>query len=123
MLRHSPPGSFTLVGSCYLAGVNDGASLLGPLHNWRTESDRFARAGSVGGSVRYRHLVTQEVSLDNPHLAPLPDPWTAEITKTESGDWISGFKNEETGLVQYHDPRMEPEVLRKHPDLEVLTLH
>ncbi|KAM5354470.1 hypothetical protein ACJ41O_001117 [Fusarium nematophilum] len=111
ILHPSPNGQWTLVGECFILGLNDAISLLGPLPQpWRVRA-------FFGNCERYLHRFfnpdTGEVTPEDPRLKPLAD-WErieheVELDDPETYDY---FRHRVTGEVTAFDPRMRADALR-----------
>jgi len=108
------PDHYTVVGECFVYGVQDGNMLLGPLPSpwvgmaaW-AEGDRRV--------LRFLNTDTQEVSIEDPRLSVDDlEGWerTAKLVDGDDPTNYDFFRNKETGELINYDPRLEPEKLEK----------
>lgn len=104
------PKHFTVVGECFVYGLDDAIALLGPLpHPWR------GIAAWVDGDrrcLRFLNSHTQEVTKEDPRLGPLYD-WerTDKLVDGDDPTMYDFFRHKKTGELINYDPRLEPEFL------------
>lgn len=111
ILRQKTEDTYEFVGECYLHGIMNGESFLGPLpHPWRVRPVK-----NVGGidEISYCNMDTNETTQEDPRLDSLPPNWE-KFTK----DWTredpivaAYYRNILTGKIVNSDPRMLPHAL------------
>ena len=100
------PSKFTVVGECYVYGLEDAAALLGTLpQEWKVQC--HIHKESRQAYRVYLNKISGDVIEDDPRLPPLPAYWTALWLKG-----IRGFKNTQERKTTYFDLRMSPEALQ-----------
>ena len=115
---------FTVIGECYIHGLDDGVTLLGPLpSDWRI----LLGKGTCGYAAvpSYKNLRTNEVAEDDPRLAALPGEWTKICREREPDDpaLFQTHKNCHTGEEMNCDPRlMSSELRRQGVKLQMFNL-
>ncbi|PMD61297.1 HET-domain-containing protein [Hyaloscypha bicolor E] len=111
------PGCFELRGECYVPGLMEGQGLLGPItQGWRLF--KLLRPRPWGYLFTNGQIQTQ----NDPRLPALPPNWRVSF---QFGDILQDneydsdgnvgetrFVNEKEGKVQWHDPRLTPELLK-----------
>jgi hypothetical protein len=115
-LRPNPrgPEHYTIVGECFVYGVQDGNMLLGPLPQpWIGMA-----AWSEGGRrvLRFLNTDTQKASVEDPRLSSDDlDGWerTSKLVDGDDPTNYDFFRHKETGELINYDPRLEPEKLEK----------
>lgn len=109
ILRPDEIGRRSVVGECYIHGLVDGATLLGPLPSMWQKVNRYdAAARGYWGAFINRE--TGETQIRDPRMGPLPAGWRTCSHKGESA--YNMYLNDETGERTFSDPRMSPEALR-----------
>jgi hypothetical protein len=114
LLRRHPLGNLTVVGKCFLYGLDDANGLLGPLPQpwrWQVSHD------SIGLLSIYRcfNPETNVLSDGDPRLASLSESEWARVEVEMTGDdpeTFQTFRNKVTGQVLKSDPRLRPEALK-----------
>ena len=105
---------FTVIGECYIHGLDDGVTLLGSLPSgWRIQ---VGKASSTVAAVHsYKNLVTNEVAEEDPRLAALPEDWKKINRESEHDDPVlfQIYRNCRTGEEINYDPRMTVNELRR----------
>lgn len=103
--------TFSVVGECFVHGLQDAASLLGPL------APPFEGVAAwVDGDrrcLRFHNTQTGQVTQDDPRLEPLPE-WERSVDKLVDGDdttLYDFFRHKVTGELVNYDPRLEPDML------------
>ncbi|KAK5661140.1 hypothetical protein OQA88_11030 [Cercophora sp. LCS_1] len=104
---------FRVVGVCFVPGLMDGESLLGPLPgNWRLQM--IFRGGFY--SPTYTDTSLAEImQTEDPRLGSLDPNWVA-IPRDRTQDdpyFFSSFRDENTGRVINSDPRLLPNALKQ----------
>lgn len=112
VLRPVREQKYKLIGQCFVLGLHDATSLLGPLpHPWRVQISIDRRE-----PPRTRHFFvnseTKEKTLEDPRLEP-NSSWVrlehkGEVDEAEIVDW---FQNTETEEIVNSDPRFLPAAL------------
>lgn len=124
VLRLGKGNQFTVVGECFVHGLHDANSLLGPLPKpWRIRNKL-----ELGEHPRRRYYFfnsdTGEDTLDDPRLGSL-GPWVRKeyrdrMDEAEIGEY---FENSETGELMNSDPRLVPSALtQRGVKLKLFTL-
>jgi hypothetical protein len=119
LLRPLPDGSdcYTVVGECYMHGLEDGQAILGPLpHDYEVQLSKSENGQST--VLLFRNKTTGEVSAQDPRLEQLggPDcPWERVQKDREPDDppSVQCFRNTLDGRVMKSDPRLLPDALRR----------
>ncbi|KAI0551240.1 heterokaryon incompatibility protein-domain-containing protein [Xylaria curta] len=108
VLRPEPGGGHSVVGECYVCGLEDGTALLGPLENhWRVQV--FTESRDHRRNYRFLNKNTGVLSDEDPRLPPLPTDWEKIDTETISGPTtFQLYKNTKTGQIINYDPRLTP---------------
>lgn len=123
LLRLGPSGRYQVVGECYIHGLMDSESLLGPLPDpWKVLVD-FDSNGIYDG--RYLNPSTGVVTKGDPRLDSLPVEWERVYADRSPDDplLLALFKNKVTGEVMNSDPRLLPEALKQRGvDLKTFQL-
>ena len=105
---------FTVMGECYVHGLDDGVTLLGPLpSDWRIQ---LGKGPSGYAAVQsYKNLQTNEVAEDDPRLPALPEEWRKINREREPDDpaLFQTYKNCHTGEEINCDPRLTSNELRR----------
>ncbi|KAL8994655.1 MAG: hypothetical protein Q9169_005435 [Polycauliona sp. 2 TL-2023] len=110
VIRQARSGNYIIVGECYIHGIMEGETLLGPL------PDEWQSVNIYNEGIGYMHAFldrqTGEQRYDDPRLGPLPSGWRLDDPDRKP-DWNNWFINEETGERPDwpRDPRMTPEAL------------
>jgi hypothetical protein len=110
ILRQASPGEFSVVGFCFVHGLMDGESFLGPLPDpWKLRL--LSRNGSF--VPEYVNPLTDKQQSEDPRLPPLADGWKMLQRERTQDDpeFFQDFRNEQTGRVLNSDPRLLPEAL------------
>jgi len=115
---------FQVVGECYIYGIMDGESLLGPMPApWKV------RLASIKGSgisyPRYWNTAINAMSREDPRLGDLPTEWERIKQRRTADDpiFFAPHRNKLTGETINSDPRMLPENLRaRGVDLQTFQL-
>jgi hypothetical protein len=122
ILRQASPEEFSVVGFCFVHGLMDGESLLGPLPvPWKLRL--LSRHGSF--VPEYVNPLTDKHQSDDPRLQPLADGWKMLQRERTQDDpeFFQDFRNEQTGEVLNSDPRLLPEALtQRRVPLEIFRL-
>ncbi|KAI1769417.1 HET-domain-containing protein [Hypoxylon sp. FL1150] len=125
LLRPTRSGHYEVVGDCYVHGIMNAETLLGPLPPpWLCQTGRDA-AGDF--QPYYYHTADGHKSADDPRLEaiPLPPEWEPMAwrkTRTDP-EACRKLRSRETGEVVNADPRMFPEeLLRRGVRVERVTL-
>lgn len=116
LLRTHPSisSAYLVIGPCFVHGLLDAESLLGPLpHPWKLQM----LLNNLGyQTAHFFNEKSGEVVEEDPRLPPLPEKWRCvrrEATSEDPWDFVADWVNNETGVVLNSDPRMEEEVLRE----------
>jgi hypothetical protein len=112
LLRPTRSNNFLVVGECYMHGLGDAASFLGPLPVG-TVVQIFPKT-DVGRTYRFVNSSEGTDTIEDPRLPPLPAEWERfekEFDPNDSPvcDW---FRNIKTGEEMDSDPRMLTEALK-----------
>ena len=112
ILREVSPSRFSVIGHCYIYGLQDGEGILGPLpSHWKVVfmMDTLGRL-----EARFLNTSTNEKTTLDPRLGPLAEPWEElKAVRTRDDPTIfARFRNKQTGEVMNSDPRMLPDALR-----------
>ena len=105
---------FTVIGECYVHGLDDGVTLLGPLpSDWRIQVSKGPSGYAAVQS--YKNLRTNEVAEDDPRLPALPEEWRKINREREPDDpaLFQTYKNCHTGEEINWDPRLTSNELRR----------
>ena len=105
---------FTVIGECYVHGLDDGVTLLGPLpSDWKIQVGKGP--SSVAAVHRYKNLVTDKVAEEDPRLAALPEDWRKINRESEHDDpaLFQTYMNCRTGEEINYDPRLTVNELRR----------
>ncbi|KAM0215037.1 hypothetical protein ACHAQD_008544 [Fusarium lateritium] len=110
VLRPTSSGTFQVVGECYVYGLSDAVSFLGPLPRpWKAiiKGDALGRPYQL-----FTDMTNGQKTMDDPRL-PLPLNWerTTYERLPEDPALFQKFRNVETGEVINYDPRLTPEAL------------
>ncbi|KAL8668853.1 MAG: hypothetical protein Q9168_006532 [Polycauliona sp. 1 TL-2023] len=110
VVRKSENGNYRIVGECYVYGMMESETLLGPLPG-RWQGVIIYKEGE-GNMEGYIDRQTGETRYDDPRLGQLPFGWRLKDANRRP-DWNNWFINDETGeqLRWPIDPRMTPEAL------------
>lgn len=117
------PGYFTVVGECFVHGLNDAVALLGPL-----PAPWACVAVWVQGNrrcPRFLNTETGELTREDPRLEALEGWERVERMRVDGDDptLYDFFREKASGRVVNWDPRLEPErLLEKGMDIEWLDL-
>jgi hypothetical protein len=119
LLRPSPDGtdSYSIVGECYMHGLEDSQAILGPLPDeYRAQLSKSKDGQST--ALVFQNMTTGEVSPQDPRLEPLggPDyPWERVEMERDPDDppSVQCFRNTLDGRVMKSDPRVLPDALRR----------
>lgn len=111
ILRRNSSGQFQVVGECYVHGLSDAIGILGPLpDNWKV----IIKGDALGRPThRYVQPSSNEETLDDPRLEPLPSNWERATYKRIPDDpaIFERFRNLLNGALVNYDPRLSPEGL------------
>jgi len=114
LLRPNPNGQYRIVGSCYVHGLMDGESLLGPLPTCYKSIYQFDSSSGLVGHAFLNHQ-TDEIQTEDPRLGPLPENWQRQTHKDEK--FWTLFYNEKTGdgkeSSDAPDPRLTTKALKE----------
>lgn len=108
--------TFRVIGPCYIHGLDDNATILGPLpSNIRVQMAK-AQHGYIAVHT-YLNTDTGRTCSEDPRLPPLascsdwekiPHVWTSD-----DPELCEYYRNRQTGEVMNSDPRLLPSALRK----------
>ncbi|KAI4615286.1 hypothetical protein J4E83_007013 [Alternaria metachromatica] len=108
------PDHYTVIGECFIYGIQDGNLLLGPLPQpW---TGIAAWAAGDRRILSFLNTETQGVSAEDLRLCDDDlDGWERTTKLLDGDDLINYdfFRNKETGELINYDPRLEPEKLEK----------
>lgn len=112
LLRPLNQKTFQVVGKCYVQGLSDCASLLGPLpKGWKVQlyNDSQGQFSQV-----YMNCDTGATTREDPRLDTMPEDWERVAAERTPDDpfVFAKFKNRRTGEVRNSDPRLLPEALK-----------
>jgi hypothetical protein len=100
-----------LIGECFIDGLTDTTSFLGPLpHPWKV-------VGGWGRNERYRfhylNVETSESTLEDPRLTPFGSDWERIDYEPDGNDpeFHDFFRHKITGKIMNSNPRLLPEML------------
>lgn len=105
---------FTVIGECYIHGLDDGVTLLGPLpSDWRVLLGKGLSGYAAVPS--YKNLRTNGVAEDDPRLPTLSEEWSKISRGREPDDpaLFQTYKNSHTGEEINCDPRLTSYELRR----------
>ena len=111
--RNLSQNVFQVVGECYIYGIMDGESLLGPIPSpWKVRPAR--ERGSDIFEPRYWNTAINAITREDPRLGDLPPEWERIKQRRTTDDPIlfAPHRNKLTGEIINSDPRMLPENLR-----------
>ena len=116
---------FTVVGECFVHGLDDGATLLGLLTSgWRVQ---IGKGLSTFAAVHtYKNLRTNGVTEDDPRLPTLPEEWRKINREREHDDpaLFQTYRNCYMGEEINYDPRLTVDQLRRQRvNLETFDLY
>jgi hypothetical protein len=112
LLREQGPGRFVFVGECYVFGLHDAISILGPLPTpWEVQMFK-----GFGNRYEYRfyNRDTKERVRDDPRMEGISlGDWERFEHEPEPDDppVFDYFRHKTTGDVMNSDPRMLPDAL------------
>ena len=112
LLREGSLGRFQVVGDCYIHGLMDAESVLGPLIDfWKLQF------GYDAGGCFVPHFFnhsTKETTVEDPRLGLLPPEWRRlpPVRTRDDPYTFARYHNDATGEVMNSDPRLLPEALR-----------
>ncbi|KAL1861685.1 hypothetical protein VTK73DRAFT_6970 [Phialemonium thermophilum] len=113
ILREAPDGRYSVVGECYIEGLDDAVGILGPLPEGWT---KVAGKDSDGYTVHnFKNQSTGVITSEDPRVPPLLPPWRALERERDPGCpavWAC-FENTTSGEVIDTDPRMLPDALEQ----------
>lgn len=112
LLRRTGSGNFLVVGPCFVHGLMDGESVLGPLPlSWKIQVK--TRYGVQ--TYQFVETATNTVTTDDPRLPSLPDEWAQVLRERTQDDPLDSkeFRNADTGEIINSDPRMLLEALQQ----------
>ncbi|KAK5687061.1 hypothetical protein LTS10_001198 [Elasticomyces elasticus] len=113
LLRPTASDKLTVVGPCYLDGLMDCESLLGPLPPmWTVE----AQSDTVWTyKFQFKNADTGALTDDDPRLGPLPPEWELSGAVRSPNDPVSFVhcKRKDTGETINGDPRLLPAALQE----------
>ncbi|KAI9641390.1 hypothetical protein NHQ30_010192 [Ciborinia camelliae] len=107
---------FQVIGECYVHGVDDAVTILGPLPpDLKVQFDK--ESSGYGSTHTYKDIRTGQVTQEDPRLPELSEMgWRRAPQRARKPDdptlW-QDFENIATGEVMDSDPRLMPEYLRK----------
>ena len=103
---------YTIVGECYVHGLDDTVTLLGNLSsNFRIQLGKERRG--YAATHTYKNLETKETMKEDPRLPPLPPGWCRMDRDKTSDDpaLFQLYRNTETGEELNYDPRLSADAL------------
>ena len=112
VLRQVALRGYRVIGICYIHGLQDGEGILGPLpEQWKVQ---FVTETNGVFVPRFVNTLTEEETVQDPRLGPLPEPWEClPAVRTPDDPLIfARYRNKKTGEVMNSDPRMLPDALR-----------
>ncbi|EXL76500.1 hypothetical protein FOPG_08773 [Fusarium oxysporum f. sp. conglutinans race 2 54008] len=108
LLRPTGEGKFLVVGQCFVPGLMDAEAILGPLPQGWTIQMRHSYNGRE--ATWFINTLSGLETIEDPRLPILPPDW--EVIHRRSGpddpDFLRNFRNNVTGEVINHDPRVLP---------------
>lgn len=111
ILRETPDKFLEVVGECFVHGLMDGESILGPLpQSWAVQTRRNQ---SGINEPWYRNTDTDTLTQDDPRLEKLPPEWE-KIAKERTPDdplLFAPHRNKLNGEEINSDPRLSPKAL------------
>lgn len=121
LLRPCANSTYQVVGNCWIYGIMDGESLLGPLPpSWEINIDMYSQSNSgecndIVRSPTYHNISTNTKTSEDPRLGQLPDHWEAVAQLRTPNDpmLFAPHRNKLTGNIMNSDPRLLPELLRE----------
>jgi len=123
LLRKTSEGVYNVVGECYIHGIMDGESLLGPLPSaWGICPARNSNGIYV---PKYWNFEIDAMTSEDPRLGELPPEWESIKQQRTPDDPLlfAPHRHKLTGEIINSDPRMLPEALRaRGVDLQILRL-
>lgn len=105
------PGHFSVIGECFVYGLHDAMPLLGPLPQpWRGVAAWMHGDRRV---IRFFNPETQEKTMEDPRLEPLPE-WERIEKEIDKDDptLYDFFRHVGTGELINYDPRLDPDKLK-----------
>ena len=111
-------GAFEVIGAAYIDEFSEAQALLGPLPGYISFRYQY-NEGTKTFRAAYLDERTQETTLNDPRLGPMPPGWRVKRYPEENARGIYETMDHEVGQVEptwettYHDPRLTPEALRK----------
>lgn len=105
------PNAFQIVGECFMHGIMDADSILGPLGpQWQPRTIRNREA--IGVTIYYNRN-TKETTTEDPRLGEYPPGWVKVEKERTPDDPIqyAPHRNMITGEEINSDPRLAPELL------------
>lgn len=114
VLRRSESGKLSVVGECYVHGLEDGASILGPLpSDYRLRIDK--PSSGFESTYSFENLETGVVEEHDPRLGLLSSEWEHRPRERHQDDpqCFECFRNKVSGEVINHDHRLSPDALRE----------
>ncbi|KAJ8069679.1 hypothetical protein OCU04_000107 [Sclerotinia nivalis] len=128
VLRPRADGAFELVGYCFVYGLNDATSLLGPLPSpWQVQLRRHQNS-MFREVYRFFNPATGEVTASDPRLESDPVWERVEIESLgrdlgpDDPTICDFFRNKKTGIIINYDPRLLPEALEERLQCQGKTL-
>ncbi|KAM0166671.1 hypothetical protein ACHAQE_001191 [Botrytis cinerea] len=119
VLRPRADGAFELVGYCFVYGLNDAISLLGPLPSpWRVQLRRYKNS-MFREVYHFFNPTTGETTASDPRLEPDSVWERVEIEnlgrdlEPDDPTICDFFKSKKTGNLINYDPRLLPEALEE----------
>lgn len=113
LLREVGPGRFSVLGECYVHGLEDARALLGALPpHWKTQV--FIESNDHLAEYRFLNVDTNELLDSDPRLPKLSDDeWKLVDGQRTANDpaTYQAFEHKTTGKKVRSDPRLTPEVL------------
>jgi hypothetical protein len=123
LLREQEDESFTVVGECFVHGLNDAIGLLGSMPTPRVTTQRVGHGGRM--HYTFVNLQTGIKTDDDPRLEPTLE-WERLAHKTEQDDpeCFDYFLEKETGEIFDSDPRLSLEnLIDRVPKRRVFSLN
>ncbi|KAH6671499.1 heterokaryon incompatibility protein-domain-containing protein [Plectosphaerella plurivora] len=123
MLRPQPDGTFTVVGECFIHGLDDSTGIVGQMPpGWTVHIDK-----DDAGNAEHRYINAEEglSTVEDPRLGALPAEWSRhrKIRRPGAPALAADFRNVVTGEEMNSDPRLLPKnLLRRGIELETLRL-
>jgi hypothetical protein len=110
VLRPAASNKYYVIGVCYVRGLVDDESYLGPLPSlWKVQ---FRKGTSQLFTRGFLDTLSGQTSSEDPRMGQLPSDWE-KVEGAIGSSALPEFKNKITGEIVNADPRLFPEHLKK----------